>query len=130
VPEYEKTELAKYNMFSCMSDSIRWKRILTCVVVLDMFYVRQNTPAGTVARRVYNTFDEDLRIRVENIPYGKEFGKEERKGLAHPHVSQTEFNRYLDKLGAGSSGMEAVEVDLFDHLKRTPIIHLQTTLWG
>jgi hypothetical protein len=95
-----------------------------------MFYVRlsgRNTLARTVARRVYNTLDEDLRIRVENISYGNEFGREEMERLAHP-VSQTEFNRYLDKLGAGSDGLEAVEIDLFDHLKRTPIIDLQTTL--
>lgn len=90
-------------------------------LVRDISYVKWGSPgaARTVARRIYEKIDADVRYLGDQIFSSKRDIGDVWNLLADPVIRDAQIKAFLEALGDGRPGLQPTEIAVFDFLKAT-----------
>ena len=108
---------------------IRYKPILNpkflIVIVSNLFYSylsKEHGVAEVAAKKAYHSIDIAIAHYAIFIHGCKKAASRARANVAHPPVSQTDLDNFLDdQLGGNREDLSPLQVKLFDFLRATSI---------
>ena len=88
------------------------------LIVWDLYHARFRAGLGrNLARRIYRKLDENIVNYVESLRSMKGSVAASRLHLAHPSISNERLLKFLARLGSDNTGLDPLEVEMFDFLK-------------
>ena len=119
-----KAQLAEHSIIDCKSNVQARRSMLDFVVVPGLFYLQSSKEHGVAevaARMAYRSMHRDISRYAPIIIQFKKNAGENRAKIAHPTVSQTYLDEFINGLGGSEPNLSPLEVRLFDHLRTTSI---------